>query len=80
MLAVSTLTSSQTPAFPKGYCQTSLLHVFSAAPEPEPDTRDEFTFIDEKPPHKLVAFPTYSDISWGILRRVMAGHAAKIGM
>ena len=29
---------------------------------------------------ELVPFPTYSDLSWSILRRVMAEHAAKIGM
>lgn len=47
---------------------------------PKPDTRDEFTFVDEKPPHKLVQFTTYSDLSWHILRKVMADYAAKIGM
>ncbi|MBV9925084.1 MAG: hypothetical protein JOZ96_08725 [Acidobacteria bacterium] len=46
---------------------------------PEPDTRDEFTFVDEKT-HKIVPFPTYSDISWSILRKVMADYAGKIGM
>jgi hypothetical protein len=62
------------------YLNQSELPLVGAAPEPEPDTRDEFTFVDEKPPHALVPFPTYSDLSWSILRRVMAEHAAKIGM
>ena len=62
------------------YLNQDELPLVSAAPEPKPDTRDEFTFMDEKRPHKPVAFPTYSDISWSILRRVMADHAAKIGM
>jgi hypothetical protein len=62
------------------YLNQSELPLVGAAPEPEPDTRDEFTFIDEKPPHGLVPFPTYSDLSWSILRKVMAEHAAEIGM
>jgi hypothetical protein len=62
------------------YLNQSELPLVGAAPEPEPDTRDQFTFVDEKPPHDLVPFPTYSDLSWRILRRVMADHAAKIGM
>ncbi|HVG33654.1 MAG TPA: hypothetical protein VM911_11255 [Pyrinomonadaceae bacterium] len=40
------------------YLNQDELLLVSAAPEPKPDTRDEFTFIDEKPPHKLVAFAT----------------------
>lgn len=60
------------------YLNQSELPLVSAAPEP--DTRDQFTFVNEKPPHDIVPFPTYSDISWRILRRVMADHAAKIGM
>lgn len=60
------------------YLNQSELPLVSAAPEP--DTRDQFTFVDEKPPHGIVPFPTYSDLSWRILRRVMADHAAKIGM
>ncbi|HEX8290473.1 MAG TPA: hypothetical protein VF570_01880, partial [Pyrinomonadaceae bacterium] len=47
--------------------------------EPESNSRDEFRFIDEKT-HGIVNFPTYSDLSWSILRRVMADYAAKIGM
>jgi hypothetical protein len=47
---------------------------------PEDDTRDVFTFVDEKPPHELVKFDTYSDISWRVLRKVLADYAAKIGM
>jgi hypothetical protein len=62
------------------YLNQSELPLVSAAPDPEPDTRDEFTFVDEKPPHELLPFPTYSDLSWSILRRVMAEHAAQIGM
>ena len=62
------------------YLNESELPLVRATPTPKPDTRDQFTFIDEKWPHKLVKFPTYSDISWRILRRVMADHAAKIGM
>jgi len=62
------------------YLNQSELPLVGAAPEPEPDTRDQFTFIDEKPPHHIIPFPTYSDISWRILRRVMADYAAKIGM
>ena len=62
------------------YLNQSELPLVSAAPEPEPDTRDQFTFVDEKPPHGIIPFPTYSDLSWRILRRVMAEHAAKIGM
>lgn len=62
------------------YLNQSELPLVSAEAEPEPDTRDQFTFIDEKPPHKIIPFPTYSDLSWRILRRVMADYAAKIGM
>jgi hypothetical protein len=62
------------------YLNQSELPLVSAAAEPEPDTRDQFTFVNENPPHDIVPFPTYSDVSWRILRRVMADHAAKIGM
>lgn len=48
--------------------------------KPQHDTRDEFTFIDEKEHDKQVPFPTYSDLSWNILRKILAEHAAKIGM
>lgn len=61
------------------YLNQSELPLVMATAEPEPDTREEFTFVDEKT-HKIVPFPTYSDISWRILRRVMADYAAKIGM
>jgi hypothetical protein len=47
--------------------------------EPVSDTRDQFTFIDERS-HDRTEFKTYSDLSWSILRRVMADYAAKIGM
>lgn len=50
------------------------------AATPEPDTRDEFTFVDETDHQKKVPFTTYSDLSWHILRKVLADHAAKIGM
>ena len=61
--------------------QSELPLVTAPAPElePEPDTRDEFTFVDEKT-HEIVPFPTYSDLSWRILRKVMADYAGKIGM
>ena len=45
---------------------------------PRPDTRDQFEFIDEKEPHELLAFPTYSDLSWRILRKEMANFAARM--
>jgi len=62
------------------YLNPSELPLVSAAPKPKDHTRDQFTFVDEKPPHKLVQFTTYSDLSWSILRRLMADHAARIGM
>lgn len=62
------------------YLNQSELPLVSATPEPEPDTRDQFTFVNEKPPHDIIPFPTYSDISWRILRRVMADYAAKLGI
>ncbi len=62
------------------YLNQSELPFVSAAPEPVPDTRDQFTFVDEKSPHAIDRFTTYSDLSWSILRRVMADYAAKIGM
>jgi hypothetical protein len=62
------------------YLNESELPLVRAKRKPESDTRDEFTFVDEKPPHKLVPFTTYSDLSWRILRRVMADYAAKLGM
>ena len=48
-------------------------------PKPKPDTRDVFTFINEKT-HKVEEFTTYSDLSWYILRKILADYAAKIGM
>ena len=45
---------------------------------PRPGTRDEFEFVDEKPPHELSVFATYSDLSWKILRRDMARYAAEM--
>jgi hypothetical protein len=63
------------------YLNQSELPLVAATPKPKPkpDTREEFTFVDEKT-REIVPFPTYSDISWSILRKVMAAHAAKIGM
>jgi hypothetical protein len=46
---------------------------------PEPDTRDQFEFIDEQPPHGRILFPTYSDLSWSVLRREMAAFEARMG-
>ena len=48
--------------------------------EPKPGTRDQFEFVDESAPHKLLAFPTYSDLSWRILRRELAELAANAGL
>ena len=62
------------------YLNQSELPLVSAALEPEPDTRDVFTFVDEKPPREQMPFTTYSDLSWQVLRKVMADYAAKIGM
>ncbi len=62
------------------YLNQSELPLVSAAPEPESRTRDMFTFVNEKEPHRTEQFTTYSDLSWRILRRVMAEYAAKIGM
>ncbi|HEX8560704.1 MAG TPA: hypothetical protein VF668_21605 [Pyrinomonadaceae bacterium] len=63
------------------YLNRDELPLVSASPEaePRPDTRDEFTFIDEKT-REETAFPTYSDISWSVLRKVMADYASKIRM
>jgi len=47
---------------------------------PKPGTRDRFDFVDERPPHKKKAFPTYSDLSWSVLRKEMAMYAARMGM
>jgi len=62
------------------YLNQSELPLVAAALKPKKNTRDEFTFVNEKPPHETVPFTTYSDLSWSILRRVMADHAARIGM
>ena len=62
------------------YLNQDELPLLTAPREPEENTRELFTFIDEKPPHGVVEFPTYSDLSWYILRKVMADYAAKIGM
>ena len=47
---------------------------------PKPDTRDQFEFVEEIEPHEKKVFATYSDLSWGILRKEMANYAAKIGL
>ena len=52
----------------------------AAAAAPKLDTRDIFDYIDEINPHREKKFKTYSDISWRILRQVLAKYAAKIGM
>jgi hypothetical protein len=39
------------------------------------DRREEFSFINEKT-HELESFTTYSDLSWRILRRILADYAA----
>ena len=46
---------------------------------PKPDTRDQFKFVDELPPHETIFFPTYSDLSWSVLRREMAAFEARMG-
>jgi hypothetical protein len=51
----------------------------AAMPEPKPDTRDTFYYINEEK-HDEGKFETYSDISWRVLRKVLADYAAKIGM
>jgi hypothetical protein len=48
--------------------------------QPKPDTRDEFEYIDEDPPHEKKMFITYSDLSWRIMRQEMAKYAAEMGM
>lgn len=45
---------------------------------PKSDTRDEFEFVEEIEPHGKKVFATYSDLSWGILRKEMANYAAKM--
>lgn len=47
---------------------------------PKPDTRDQFDFVDEKPPHEKKVFATYSDLSWSVLRKELAMYAARMGM
>lgn len=44
----------------------------------KPDTRDQFEFVKEREPHEKDVFDTYSDLSWGILRKEMANYAAKM--
>ena len=41
----------------------------------KPDRRKVFSFINEKT-HELEGFTTYSDLSWRILRRILADYAA----
>jgi hypothetical protein len=86
------LTESQFPVhkvfcpMPKGdfaatfhvYLNLAELPLLKAAPEPH--TRDQFEFVDEAAPHELKAFPTYSDLSWRILRRELSAIAASHGL
>ncbi|HEX8254799.1 MAG TPA: hypothetical protein VF846_16765 [Thermoanaerobaculia bacterium] len=48
--------------------------------EPQPHTRDIFNYVDEEPPHEVKEFDTYSDLSWSVLRWLLAEHAAKAGL
>jgi hypothetical protein len=41
----------------------------------QPGTRETFTLVNEKT-HKVEPFTTYSDLSWHVLRRVLANYAA----
>lgn len=43
--------------------------------DPDPNTRDYFEYVKEDS-HDLGKFATYSDLSWSILRRILAFHAA----
>lgn len=54
--------------------------VRATAEAPEPHTRDIFNYVDEAPPHEVKEFATYSDISWSVLRWLLADHAAKAGL
>lgn len=58
-------------------------HVYLNEDETIPDTyvpaklgtREEFEFIEEEEPHRQRKFTTYSDLSWHILRKVMADYS-----
>lgn len=85
------LTDTQFPVH-KVYCPMSegnfaaTFHVYLNPDErqllrsPQDNTRDVFRFVDEDAPHEEKAFPTYSDLSWRVLRRELAEIAAGIGM
>jgi hypothetical protein len=62
------------------YLNEDELPLVASQLEPKPDTRDEFEYIDEDPPHQKKMFVTYSDLSWSILRQEMAQYAAEMGM
>jgi hypothetical protein len=51
----------------------------AAKPRPKPDTRDIFNYVNERT-REEGRFDTYSDISWRVLRKVLADYAARIGM
>lgn len=56
--------------------QSEISRVLSATAGPQPGTRDQFEFIDEIT-HEETKFPTYSDISWRVLRWLLAEHAER---
>lgn len=62
------------------YLNESEVPLVGFAAEPQPYTRDRFDFVDEAEPHTVKPFTTYSDLSWSILRRLLAQHAAKAGL
>lgn len=51
-----------------------------AKPEPKDNTRDIFKFVNEAEPHNIEKFTTHSDLSWSVLRRLLAAHASKMGL
>ena len=62
------------------YLNEDELPLLASQMDPKPETRDEFEYIDEDPPHARKVFVTYSDLSWSILRQEMAKYAAEMGM
>jgi hypothetical protein len=60
--------------------QSELPLVRMAARKPQPQTRDIFNYVDEEPPHEVKDFKTYSDLSWSVLRWLLAEHASKAGL
>jgi hypothetical protein len=59
------------------YLNESELPLVRMARGPKPHTRDIFNYVDEAPPHEVKEFNTYSDLSWSVLRWLLAEHAAK---